>query len=88
MNTALIIYQFITVKVEDYWMRGDYLNGFFGVKRGGNLYVNVLLIAVILIVYNKWKNKKLKLSMALLTVATCFVDAVLIELKVFLLNLS
>lgn len=83
MNTALIIYQFITVKVEDYWMRGDYLNGFFGVKRGGNLYVNVLLIAVILIVYNKWKNKKLKLSMALLTVATCFVDAVLIELKVF-----
>ncbi len=83
LNTLLIVYQFITVKVEDYWMRGDYLNGFFGVKRGGNLYVNVLLIAVILIIYNKWKTKRIKLSVALLTLASCFVDAVLIELKVF-----
>ena len=50
INTILIIYQFITVKVDDFWMRGDYLNGFFGTQRGGNLYVNVLMLMVILIV--------------------------------------
>lgn len=35
INTILIIYQFITVKVDDFWMRGDYLNGFLELKEVG-----------------------------------------------------
>ena len=83
INTILIIYQFITVKVDDFWMRGDYLNGFFGTQRGGNLYVNVLMLMVILIVYNKWINKSIKKWYAILLILTCIVDATLIELKFF-----
>ena len=78
INTILIIYQFITVKVDDFWMRGDYLNGFFGTQRGVNLYVNVLMFMVILIVYNRWINKSIKKWYAILLILTCIVDATLI----------
>ena len=83
INTLLIIYQYFTVEVQDYWMRGDYLNGFFGTSRGGNMYVNVLLLAVTLIVYDRWQHKKMKLQYALFFWGSCLIDATLIELKIY-----
>lgn len=87
VNTMLIIYQYFTVKADDYWMRGDYLNGFFGTSRGGNLYVNVLMVLVVIIVYLKWMNKKINKWFGIVVVATCLLDATLIELKYFYVEL-
>ena len=83
LNTFLIIYQYFTVEAWDYWMRGDYLNGFFGTSRGGNMYVNVLLLTVTLIVFDRWFHKKMKLQYALLFWISCLIDATLIELKIY-----
>lgn len=87
INSLLIIYQYLTFEAADYWMRGDYLNGFFGTARGGNMYVNVLLVAVTLIAYDRLEQKKIKLWHALLLWASCLIDATLIELKVYYIEI-
>lgn len=87
INCILIIYQYFTVKVEFYWMRGDNLNGFFGIETGGNIYVNALILAVTIIVMYKWTNglcsKKILVFFLMLNIIT----AVLIELKAYFIEI-
>lgn len=83
INTVAIIYQYFTVTVFDYWMRGDYLNGFFGTRRGGNLFVNVLMVIVLIFCLNQFLTKKMDGKKFGFIVGTCLLDATLIELKFF-----
>ena len=83
INTVAIIYQYFTVTVFDYWMRGDYLNGFFGTRRGGNLFVNVLMVIVLIFCLNQFLTKKMDGKKFGFIVGTCLLDETLIELKFF-----
>lgn len=83
INTVAIIYQYCTVTVFDYWMRGDYLNGFFGTRRGGNLFVNVLMVIVLIFCLNQFLTKKMDGKKFGFIIGTCLLDATLIELKFF-----
>lgn len=86
-NTAMIIYQYFTVEVWAYWMRGDNLNGFFGTKVGGNQYLNVFLLAVTMIAYSMWRKKKIGLKWVFLSISMCLLDAALAELKVYFVEI-
>ncbi len=87
VNTVLIIYQYFTVEVWAYWMRGDNLNGFFGTRVGGNQYLNVFLLAVTMIAYAMWKWKKIRTKWFLLCIGTCLLDAALAELKAYFVEI-
>ena len=83
LNSIYIIYQYFTLEVAIYWMRGDNLNGFFGTSTGGNAYVNVLLIAVTVIVIYWWINKLCSTRMMLFFLGLNLIISTLIELKAF-----
>ncbi len=87
LNTLLIIYQYFTVEVWAYWMRGDNLNGFFGTRVGGNQYLNVFLLAVTVIAYAMWKWKRIGTRWFLVCIGTCLLDAALAELKVYIVEI-
>jgi hypothetical protein len=82
-NSIYIVYQYFTVKVADYWMRGDYLNGFFGAYRGGNLYENVLLVIVTIIVFDDYLKNKIKAHTMIINIIINLFVATIIELKFF-----
>lgn len=87
INSIYIVYQFFTLEVATYWMRGDNLNGFFGVATGGNTYVNVLIIAVTLIILNRWLKKECSLKSMLFFIGMNLAIATLIELKAYYIEL-
>lgn len=87
LNSIYIVYQYFTLDVPIYWMRGDNLNGFFGTATGGNIYVNVLLLITTCIVINRYLQDtytKKKLGIYLLL---NLIIAALIELKIFFVEL-
>lgn len=88
INAICIVYQYFTVDVWDYWMRGDYINGFFGAYRGGNLYENVLLVIVTIIVLDGYAKKKIKASTMLINIILNLFIATIIELKFFYLEVA
>lgn len=83
INTVFIIYQYFTINVYDYWMRGDYLNGFFGAYRGGNLYENVLLVIVTIIALDDYTTQKINTPLILINLGVNLFAATLAELKYY-----
>lgn len=83
INSICIVYQYLTVNVADYWMRGDYLNGFFGAYRGGNLYENVLLVIVTIIVFDDYLKNKINAPAMIINIILNLFVATIIELKFF-----
>lgn len=86
VNTVLIIYQYFTLNVFDYWMRGDYLNGFFGAFRGGNIYENALLVIVTIIAIEDYTTKKINTATMLVNIGVSLLAATLSELKYYYLE--
>ena len=87
VNSLYIIYLYFTYFPETAsWMRGDLLNGFFGNMRGGNTFVNVEMLIVV--VYNliKWTQKEKSLKYLLMITTLSIVVAGLIELKAYFIE--
>lgn len=87
INCILIVYQYFTVEVELYWMRGDNLNGFFGIATGGNIYVNALMLAVTIIVMYKWTNGLCLKKTLIFFLTLNIIISVLIELKAYFIEI-
>ena len=81
INTLLIIYQYNTINVLDYWMRGDYLNGFFFFFCGGNVHENVLLVIVTIIAIDDYVAKKINTPLMLINLVVNLLVATITELK-------
>lgn len=88
VNSVFIIYQYFTYfPPTASWMRGDLLNGFFGNIRGGNTFVNIEMLIVVLYLFVKWTEKEEKLMHLLAALGMSFVVAGLIELKAFFIEI-
>lgn len=83
LNSIYIVYQYFTLEVDTFWMRGDNLNGFFGTATGGNTYVNTLMIAVYMIILYRWIKKQCPLKIMLFFSGINLIIATLIELKAY-----
>ncbi len=88
VNCVYIVYQYFTLEVEKYWMRGDNLNGFFGTETGGNQFVNVLMVVTTIIVFDKFIKKEYSKNFMLFWVALNLIIAVLIELKFYFVEFA
>lgn len=87
INCILVIFQYFTIEVPIYWMRGDNLNGFFGIATGGNIYVNALMITVSIIMMYRWNNNLCSKQTLLLFLVLNIIISVLIELKAYFIEL-
>ena len=87
INCVYIVYQYFTLEVPNYWMRGDNLNGFFGTSTGGNLYVNALLVFTTIIVLYQRSMKICSKHKMYFFIALYLIIAVLIELKAFFIEI-
>lgn len=88
MNSAFIVLLWLTYfPPTALWMRGDLLNGFFGNLRGGNTFVNVEMLIVVLYIFVKWTKKKENLAHVLLVLGVSMIIASLIELKAFFIEI-
>ena len=88
INSVYIIYQYFTLEVVKFWMRGDNLNGFFGTETGGNQFVNVLMIVTTVIVIDKYVKKEYSKVFLLFFIALNLLLAVLIELKFYFVEFA
>lgn len=88
INCIFIVYQYFTLEVPIYWMRGDNLNGFFGTATGGNIYVNALLVSTSIIAVDKWSKKICSFRFLLCFLGLNLLIAVLIELKAFFAEIA
>ena len=81
---------FIVVLVQHFLLgyEGDYLGGIFGVERGCNGYLDILLIIVSTKVILEMTNKRRSLFSSLTTIAAAMVIAVLAETKVYIIQLA
>ncbi len=87
INSVFIIYQYFTLDVPIYWMRGDNLNGFFGTTTGGNIYVNALLLATTIIVLFERSKGLCDKKIFIFFIALNLSISVLIELKAFFIEI-
>lgn len=87
-NFVMIIYQYITFHPAGIWTRGDYLNGFFGTSTGGNTYVNVLMLCVVVYWLCRWRNKECKTWEFFLPLGMSITVAALIELKSYFVEVA
>lgn len=88
VNLIFIIYQYLTFHPPGVWTRGDMLNGLFGTEVGGNTFVNVSFLVVIVYSLTKWSQKKIKTNRFLILVGlTLFISAI-IELKAFFVEFA
>lgn len=83
VNFVYIVYQYFTLEVWAYWMRGDNLNGFFGTATGGNIYVNVMCIVTSIISLERFKEKKFTVFHSYFILSLNLLLATLIELKMY-----
>lgn len=83
VNAVVIIYQYLTYHPEGVWMRGDYLNGIFGLSVGGNTFVNVTLVVVTAYLLSGWSDEVISTKLFLSGVLISLAIAALIELKAF-----
>lgn len=81
INSVYIVYQYFTLEVVIYWMRGDNLNGFFGTATGGNIYVNALMVCTTIIVLYQWSHKLCSTKAVIFFIGLNLIVSVLIELK-------
>ena len=89
INSLFIIYQYFTYFPPDaLWMRGDLLNGFFGNSRGGNTFVNVEMLVVVLYLFVNWINRKCKLLHFILALGMSVIVSGMIELKAFFVEIA
>ena len=88
VNIAYIIYQFFTLKVDAFWMRGDNLNGFFGTETGGNTFVNIMMVATTVIVINRYSTRVYGKSEAGIFIGLNLLIAVLLEIKIFFVEIA
>ncbi len=83
INSLIILYQYFTYH-PDASSRGDFLNGLFGKnERGGNTFVNVLMLVVLTYMISAWRNKQIASLWFFIAVCVCLLIAALIELKAF-----
>ena len=87
VNTIYVIYQFFTLEVEKYWMRGDNLNGFFGIATGGNLYLNILMIVTSIIAIDRIQRNYWKPVFSVSIILINLLIATLVELRAFYLEI-
>lgn len=88
LNCVYIIYQYFTLEVQAYWMRGDNLNGFFGTKTGGNQFVNVLMIVTTVIVFEKFTKREYSKKRFCFFMALNLAISILIELKFYFVEFA
>ena len=89
VNSLFIIYMYFTYfPPTASWMRGDLLNGFFGNMRGGNTFVNVEMLVVVLYIFVKWTKKEEKLVHVLFALSLSIIVAGLIELKAYFIEIA
>lgn len=88
VNLIFIIYQYLTFHPPGVWTRGDMLNGLFGTEVGGNTFVNVSFLVVIVYALTQWSQKKFKTNRFMVLVGfTLFISAI-IELKAFFVEFA
>lgn len=87
-NSIYILYQYVTYHPPGVWMRGDLLNGFFGKSTGGNTYVNVLMICVVVYWICQWTQKKCSLYKFVVPLMISVAIAALIELKIYFIEVA
>lgn len=89
VNSVFIVYMYFTYfPPTASWMRGDLLNGFFGNTRGGNTFVNVEMLVVVLYIFVKWTKKEVKIAHLLLVLGISIIIAGLIELKAYFIEIA
>ena len=88
INCIYIVYQYFTLEVVKFWMRGDNLNGFFGTETGGNQFVNVLMIVTTAVVIDKYIKKEYSKQFMLFFLVLNLLIAVLIELKFYFVEFA
>lgn len=88
INCVYIIYQYFTLEVVKFWMRGDNLNGFFGTETGGNQFVNVLMIVTTIIVIDKYVKKEYSKTFTFVFISLNLLISVLIELKFYFVEFA
>ena len=86
VNCVYVIYQYFTLEVTIFWMRGDNLNGFFGTDTGGNKFLNVLMIVTTIIVLDKFIKKEYSRKFTMFFSILNLVVAVLVELKIYFIE--
>lgn len=87
-NSIFIIYEYLTYFPENANnMRGDLLNGFFGNMRGGNSFVNVELLFIVLVYFSRWHKGKCSTFVFISKLGLSLLISFLIELKVFVLEI-
>ena len=87
INMVAIIYQYITFHPPGVWMRGDMLNGLFGTETGGNTFVNVIFLIVVIYLLVCWINKEKSVIPFVLAVCASLLVSALIELKAFFVEI-
>ena len=87
-NCFYIVYQYFTLEVAKYWMRGDNLNGFFGTETGGNQFVNVIMIITTMVVIDKYIKKEYSKNFTFFYVGINLAIAILIELKFYFVEFA
>lgn len=88
INLIFISYQYLTFHPPGVWTRGDMLNGLFGTEVGGNTFVNVSFLVVVVYALTQWSQKKIKTNKFLILVGlTLFISAI-IELKAFFVEFA
>ena len=81
-NVIMCTYQYFALNLS-----GDYLGGFFGVIRGCNGYMNVLLCGVTAIIFGRYFAGNIKLSSLSIYCIACVYIAILSELKAYYIEL-
>ena len=87
INIFVIIYQYFTFHPSGVWMRGDMLNGLFGTETGGNTFVNVILIVIVVYLLSCWINKEKSAVVFGIAAGISLLISALIELKAFFIEI-
>lgn len=86
INIPCIVYQYFTFHPMGTWTRGDCLNGLFGTTAGGNTFVNVLMLIVIIYLLCRWSNGEISLFSFIIPALFSLLIAALIELKAYFIE--
>lgn len=86
INIPIIIYQYFTFHPPGVWTRGDMLNGLFGTDVGGNTFLNILMLIIVVYLLTGWAEGRISIKFFLMSAIASLLVAALIELKAFFLE--
>lgn len=67
--------------------KGDFIGGTFGVLKGGNAYLNLLMVIITAIYITRYLEKQAGIAHTLLTVALCIYLMAIAEIKIYVFEL-